>query len=192
MTNLLPLEEKRELFLKNKERLAIIMGITSVVSLVCLILILLSINYYILAEAVFQKNILEQAEKSYKTPVFLDLKNSIQRYNNTLTKLNYFYREEIYFSEILKIISNIDRKDSIYLTDLSLNRIKQEGEENGIKKIKVIATGFSGSREDLLSFKKNIEENKDIKNPYFSPESWTNPQNVKFYLTFEIYNEYQD
>lgn len=186
MTNLLPPEEKKELFLKNKERLVIILGIIALVSLACLILILLSINFYILAESVFQKNILEQAEKNYKTSVFLDFKSAIQKYNNILVRLNSFYREEISFSQILKIISSISRPSGLYLTDLSLNR-NDEG-----KKIEIVTSGFCNSREDLISFKKSIEENKDIKNPYFSPESWTNAKNVKFYLSFEIYDEYQE
>jgi hypothetical protein len=181
MINLLPPEEKKELLLKNRERLVVILGITAFVSLMCLILILLSINFYILTEVVFQKNVLEQTEKSYKTPVFLSFQDTIKKYNNALTKLNYFYREEIYFSQILKIISNIQRPAGLYLTDISLNR----NDEN--KNIKVLVSGFSPSREDLLIFKKNIEDDRGIKNPYFSPESWTNPQNVRFYLTFEIY-----
>jgi len=181
MTNLLPLEEKKELFLKNKERLAIILGITASVSLVCLFLILSSINFYILTEIVFQKNILEQTEEKYKTPVFLNFKNAIQKYNIVFVQLNSFYEKEIYFSQILKIISNIQRPESLYLSDLSLIRDSEN------KKIKITTSGFSASRENLLIFKKNIEENQEIKNPYFSPESWTNPKNVKFYLTFEIY-----
>lgn len=181
MTNLLPPEEKNELFLKNKKRLVVILGITALVSLVCFILILLSVNFYILTKIVSQKNILEQTEEKYKTTVFLNFKDAIQKYNNVLVQLNSFYEKEIYFSQILKIISNIQRPEGLYLSDLSLNRDSEN------KKIKVVTSGFSGSREDLLIFKKNIEENKEIKNPYFSPESWTNPQNVKFYLTFEIY-----
>lgn len=181
MINLLPPEEKKELLLKNKERLVIILGITAFVSLICMILILLSINFYILTEVVFQENVLEQTEKSYKTPVFLSFQSSIKKYNNTITKLNYFYKQEASFSQILKIISSVQRPEGLYFTDISLDR------NNENKNIKAVISGFSVSREDLLVFKKNIEESTDIKNPYFSPESWTNPQNVRFYLTFEIY-----
>ncbi len=181
MTNLLPPEQKKELLLKNRERLAIILGTIVLIFLVCLIMILLSIKFYILTDIISQNNILVQTEKEYKTSEFIELKNTIQRYNTNIVKVNYFYGEEIYFSSILKIISNIPRPDGVYFTNLSLNR------DNKNKKIEASVAGFSSSRENLLVFKKNIEENKEIKEPYFSPESWTTPQGVRFYLTFKIY-----
>ena len=181
MINLLPPEEKGKLFLKKSEKLIAVLEITILVSLVCLILILSSIKLYIVAEANYQKNILEQAEKRYQTPSFQNFKIIIQKYNKTIFQLKDFYEQKIYFSQALKLISNIQRPEDLYLTELSLN--KDEG-----KKIKVIAAGISDSRENLLLFKKNIEENQKIENSYFSPENWTNPKNINFNLTFEISN----
>ena len=181
MLNLLPPEEKEKLFLKKREKLIAILGITVLVSLVCLILILSSIKLYVVAEASSQKIILEQAEKKYQTPNFLNFKIIIQKYNKIIVQLRAFYEQKLYFSQALKIISNIQRPEGLYLTELSLNR-----DEN--KKIKVTAAGISDSRENLLLFKKNIEEDKKIENSYFSPENWTNPKNINFNLTFEISN----
>lgn len=181
MTNLLPPEERGELILKNRERLAIVLGLIVLIFLVCLILILLSIRFYILTNVISQKNILNQVENNYKTPEFIKFKDTIQKHNNNIIRINSFYEEEIYFSPILKIISNIPHPDGVYLTELSLNR------DNENKKLDITVSGFSNFRENLLVFKKNIEENKEIKEPYFSPESWTNPQGVRFYLAFKIY-----
>lgn len=180
MTNLLPPEEKKELFLKNKQTLVLILGTAVLISLLCLILVLFSVKFYILAELISQKHLLAQAEKNYKTAQFTNFKNAVLKYNNILVKINAFYRDEIYFSEILEVISNISRPEGVYLTDIYLNR----DEEN--KRIKAIAAGVSDLRENLLIFKKNVEENKEIENPYFSPESWTNSENVKFHLNFEL------
>jgi hypothetical protein len=179
MINLLPPEEKEKLFLKKKERLVTILGITVLVSLICLILILSSIKLYIEAEAIYQKIVLEQTEKKYQTPDFLNFKDTIQKYNKIVIQLKNFYNQKQYSSQSLKIISDIQRPEGIYLTGLSLNN-----DEN--KKIKVTATGISDSRENLLIYKKNIEENKKIENLYFSPETWINPENINFSLTFEI------
>ncbi|MBI2054268.1 MAG: hypothetical protein HYT36_02960 [Candidatus Staskawiczbacteria bacterium] len=187
MTNLLPEEEKKELLLKNKEKLIIILGTIVLVSLICLILILFSVKYYVMTGLIYQKSLLEQAEKNYKTQQFINFKDAILKYNGILVKIRLFYNEEIYFSETLKILSDIARPDGVYLTDIYLNR----DDEN--KKIKMVAAGISDSRENLLVFKKNVEENKEIKNPYFSPESWTDSKDVKFHLNFELYkNENQE
>ena len=83
-------------------------------------------------------------------------------------------------SNALKMILEIQRPPNLYLTNLSLTR-----DEN--QKMNIMAIGVSQSRDDLLAFQKNIEVNKEIKNPYFSPESWVNAENVAFKLTFEIY-----
>lgn len=181
MINLLPPKEKEKLSSKKKEKLIAILGITVLVSLVCLILILSSIKSYVVAEAASQKIILEQAEKKYQTPNFLNLESIIQKYNGILVQLRTFYEQKIYSSQALKIISNIQRPEGLYLTELSLSR-----DEN--KKIKVTAAGISDSRENLLLFKKNIEEAQKIENSYFSPESWINPKDINFNLTFDVKN----
>lgn len=181
MINLLPPEEKEKLFLKKKEKLVIILGITVLVSLICLILILSSIKVYVATEANALKITSEQAIKEYQTPNFLNFKNIVQKYNKIILQLENFYEQKLYFSQALKIISSIQRPDGLYLTDISLNK-------NGDKKIKVTVAGTSDSRENLLIFKKNIEEDQRIENPYFSPETWTNPQNINFNLSFEIPN----
>jgi len=179
MINLLPAKEKENLFLKKKEKLIFILGIIVLVCLICLILILSSIKFYIAFEANSQKIILEQAEKRYQTSNFLNYKIIIQKYNKILDQLGAFYGQELYFNQALKIISSIQYPNGLYLTNLSLSR-------NENKKIEVAVTGISNSRENLLLFKKNIEENQKIENSYFLPENWTNPKNINFNLSFEI------
>lgn len=179
MTNLLPPKEIEKLSLEQNKRLVIVLGSIVLIFLICLILVLSSINFYISGETNYQKYLLEQTEKQYQGTDFLDFKNVIQKYNKILIQLKVFYGEKIYFNDILKTISGIEKPEGLYLTDLSLNR----GETN---KIKVIVAGFSDTRENLLIFKKNIEREGKIKNPNFSSESWVNPKNINFYLTFEV------
>jgi len=185
MINLLPPEEKQKLFFEKKEKLAMILGIVVLVSLICLTLILFSIKFYILAETDYQKKILEQTKLVDQTPDFINLNSTIQKYNGILAQLNSFYKKEIYFSQALKIITGVPSPKGLYLTNFSLSR-----DSSGI--IQVSASGVSDTRENLLVFKNNIEGSIEIKNSYFSPESWISPKNVNYSLTFEIYqNEKQ-
>jgi len=179
MINLLPIEEKRKILLRKKEKLALILGIVVLVALVCLILILLSIKFYILTETDSQKNSLAQVEKLKVSSDLMNFSNIINGYNLTLNQLSFFYEKEIYFSDVLDTILSIQKPDNLYLTAFSLDRLS-----TGTAKVDI--TGISDSRDDLLIFKKNIEDNKDIKNPSFSSGSWISPKNVKFSLTFEI------
>jgi Tfp pilus assembly protein PilN len=179
MINLLPLEEKQKLLSKKKEKLTMILGIIVLVFLVCLTLVLLSIKFYILAETDSQKNILEQTQKENQTPDSANFNGIIQKYNGILTQIDSFYKKEIYFNQALDIISSVESPAGLYLTNLSLKR-----DESG--KIKVNVSGTSDTRDNLLLFKKNIEGDTEIKNSYFSPESWISPKNVNFSLSFEI------
>jgi hypothetical protein len=181
MINLLPSEEKEKILLKKKEKLITILGTTVLVSLICLILILASIKIYIASETDSLKIVLEQAEKEYQTPDFLNFKDIVQKYNKIVIQLENFYEQKLYFSQALETISNIQRPEGLYLTDLSFSK-------NENKKIKVTVAGISDSRENLLVFKKSIEETQKIENPYFSPETWTKPENINFNLSFEISN----
>lgn len=179
MINLLPPEEKAQLLAEKRKKLIVILGITIIIPLLCLILILLSIRFYILAEVNSQKIILEQAKKEYQTPEFLSFRDIIQKNNSMLAKIEPFYKKEAYFTEVLKIISGIKRPKNFYLTDLSIMKNKDQ-------KIKATAFGVSQTRDDLLFFQKNIEQDSRIQNALFSPESWVNPENVRFNVTFEI------
>jgi hypothetical protein len=146
--------------------------------LICLSLILLSLRLYIYAEVNSQKIILEQSEEKYQTPDFIAFKESVKRYNEKMYQINYFYKKDNYFNDILKSISLIERPTGLYLTDLIIDR-----QNNNIK---ATVSGFSKSRDDLLIFKSNIEKESKIKNISFSQESWIKPLNINFHLTFEI------
>lgn len=179
MINLLPPKERQKLFLEKQNKLTIIWGIIVLVFLVCLALILLAINFYLLAEADQQNLLLKQVQQENQTSEFVDLNGVIEKYNRVLLQLDSFYKKEIYFSQALKIITSVPSDSGLYFKSFLLNR-----NENGIVQVNV--SGVSDTRDILLAFRRNIEADKYIKNPYFSPESWTSPNNVNFSLKFEI------
>ena len=179
MINLLPPEEKRKLLTIKKRKLAIIFGIVVVVCLVCIALILSSIEFYILADTNYQKSILDQTKSESMTPDFVSLSKTLQNYNRILSQLDSFYKKEIYFGDALDTIKNIPEPKGLYLTSISLIR-----DSRGIAKVSV--SGVSDTRDNLLLFRQNVESDKEVKNSSFSNESWINPINANFSLTFEI------
>ncbi len=180
MINLLPLQEKQKIVLEKKTRLAIVLGIVVLVTLVCFILILLSIEFYILTGTDYQKSTLNQIKTENKNLDSVELTSVVKKYNGAVSQINSFYEKEFYINQALDIVSNIPTPKDLYLTNYLINRNNDGG-------LKFEISGVSGTRDDLLVFKKNIEATKEIRSPIFSPESWLSPKNANFSLVFEIY-----
>ena len=179
MINLLPPEEKQKLHFQKQVKMLVVLGIVAIVPLICFALMLLSIQFYLLGELSGQKITLQEAQQVYQTPDFLHFKGIIQKNNGSLVKLDSFYKQEVYMSHVFKTIFDVARPQNFYLNDITLVK----GDHLPVK---VNALGFSGSREDLLVFQKNLKENPNIANIIFSPESWVSPFNVDFNLSFEV------
>ena len=180
MINLLPPKEKEERSLEQVKKLEVILETAVLVAVICLILVLLSVDFYILGESVSRKFILEQAEIQYKTPDFLRYKNILQIYNKNIARVDSFYKNEAPLGAAIKEIIKIERPAGVYFSSLSLSR------NESINKIEVSISGNSDTRDNLLIFKENVEKKEGVKNSNFSPESWLNPGAINFNLTFEI------
>jgi hypothetical protein len=180
MINLLPPKEKKELLLIKTNRLFVVLGSALLVFAVCLILVLLSVYYFILKEKSAQKSLVDQTYINYKTEDISALENSLKKHDANISKLKVFYKDESAVSDVLKIISKIEMPKDLYLTDIFLDRKDLQKEAYGE------ISGFSKNRESLLVFRDNIEKEASIINPIFSPESWTNSENIKFDLKFKV------
>ena len=178
MINLLPPEEKRELILKKKNRIIIILGFVFVFFLICLTLVLFSVKIFLLGENVIQKQRLDEVSKDYNSASLTLAAKDIKEYNKTLDGLDYFYKNQIYVNDALKSFLNISMPKGVYL----INVLVARKTENSVT---IDVYGFSDSRDNLLVFKSNVEKEKLIKNPIFSQDSWVKSQNVNFYLTFQ-------
>ncbi|MBX4201078.1 hypothetical protein KW786_03030 [Candidatus Parcubacteria bacterium] len=178
MINLLPPQEKEKLFLEDKKKLVMISGITIIVPLVCFTLGLLSVYLYLVGEKSSQKIVLDQVQAQYQTPDFLRYRSLIESNNAVLEQIAGFYKKEILYTRALKTISSISRPQNVYFTDLSLAK---EG-----KKVKVIASGSSDTRDNLLLFQKTMQGVPGFQNISFSPDSWINATDAAFHVTFEI------
>jgi len=180
MINLLPPQEKELLFLERNKKLAIVLGYTIIIALIYLALVLFSVKFYILGELSRQKNILNTTEAKYQTADFLSYNNLVKKYNDDLVKADTFYKKEIYFSNLVKTILDIQRPEGLFFSDIS---IKTNDKDN---KIKATISGISNTRDNLLTFKDNIEHSNKIENIYFPPNSWIKTKDINFYITLEI------
>lgn len=180
MINLLPLTEKENLLLEKKKRIAIILWILVLFFLICLILILFSIKIYIQSQVESQRTLLVEAEKEFEQSEIQELRAKINSINSTLTKLDSFYQEKIYFSQVLEEIS-ATLPQGMYLTGFSV--IPPLNKENGIK---VSLSGFAPTVEHLIELKNNLDEDPNFKETSFPPENWVNPEDIDFFITFKI------
>ena len=179
MINLLPPKEKEGFILEIRKNLFTTLGGIVLVCLISLILILFSLKFYIFGEVNFRKILFDHQEKKYQTPDFLQFKGIVQNYNADLSQIYSFLGKEIYFSDVLKNILEIQKPQGLYFTGLSLNR-----DDSG--KIKVIILGLSNSRENILLFRENIKKSDKISNLYFSPDSWIKAVNSNFNVSFDF------
>lgn len=175
--NLLPQKERDLLFLKRIKNLVIILGAVITILFVCLILILLSLKFYLLADVGNQKFLLQDTQSAYQSPAMTNLKNAIQKYNKSLPAILSFYQSNVYFSDVLSAVSEIERPEGLYFTNINISG-----------RTKVNISGFSPTRDNLIAFQKNLEKTTNIKNISFSQDSWISPVKVNFNVNFEYGN----
>lgn len=175
MINLLPPEEKEILRQEKSWKLILILGILSLIFLISFALILFSIKIYLQSQLDFQKTLVKLEEERAKTFGIKNLQSEIAALNQNLSKLNSFYQRQISLTEILEKISKI-LPPEIYLNNFTYQR----------NTLQISLSGFAPSRENLLEFKKKLEEEKSFKEVYFPPQNWLKTTNIDFFLTFKI------
>jgi len=182
MINLLPPEEKKKLLLEKKKKIVIISWILILFSVFCLILILSSIKIYLQIETKSEKALLAAANEGFNQPEAQNFRERIELANSNLKKLSSFYKNKIYFSDILKNISQIIPQQ-IFLTNVSINPSIEKEKESLIK---VSLFGFSPTRDVLFNFRKKLENNDYFQEVYFPPSDWVKSTDINFSITFKI------
>jgi hypothetical protein len=177
MINLLPENEKSELLLKRIKNLALVLGAIVIIFLICLMLVLLSIKFYILAKVDYQKFLYDTTVEKYKTPDMVNYKTIIDKSNAFFPIVNSFYKNEKFLSDVLALISEVQKPSGLRFTNISVD-----------EKGKVSIAGTSSTRENVVAFQKNLEAQPEIKNVSFSASSWINAVNNSFNLTLEYGN----
>ena len=179
--NLLPPEVKTELELEEKWKQVFLLGLLFLIFLICLSLILISINIYISGEADSRKILLEQREKEFRTPQTQALQKNLATFNQTLSQLDLFYQKQFNVSDVLEIVSEL-LPAGTYLTNLSC--VPQVSTKGGWK-TSCSLSGFCPNRETLLDFKDRLEKEKSFGEVSFPPASWVKPADINFSVTFK-------
>ena len=173
MINLLSTIEKEKLLLEKNKRIVIILWFLLLFFLICLILILFSIKIYIQAQVKSQQYLLTEVKKEKNQSEIENLKEEINSINSSLTKLNSFYQNGIYLSDILEKVSKT-LPEELYLTNLSLIFPS------------VSLSGFAPTTETLFEFKENLEQEPGFKEVSFPPANWVDLTDIDFFVTFII------
>lgn len=181
MINLLPQKEKETLHAKQLEKLAIILGIIILTGLLCLYFVLLSVKLYVLGRAAWQKSVFESAQKETESEEFQNFQGIISQHNKDLSRANSFYENQAGIDEVLDVILKLPSFDGLYFTAISLDATQKDKDM-----VKAVISGFSDTRDNLTLLKKSIEEEEQINNVYFPPESWVNVKNINFNLTMDV------
>jgi len=173
MINLLPQIEKQKLLLERNKKIAIILWVLVLFFLICSILILLSIKTYIQSQVKSQQYLLVETKEERNQSEIENLQEEINSINSSLTKLNSFYQDRIYLSDILEKISKTLPKE-LYLTNLS------------VVLPSVSLFGFAPTTETLFEFKENLEKESVFKEISFPPANWVDLTDIDFSVTFII------
>jgi len=181
MINLLPPLEKNKALLKNKRRLIMILWILVLFSIFCFILVLLSIKFYIQGQVDSQRIVFDMAEAELEQSGAQSLQKEINSVNLKLEKLDDFYQNKVYITEVLEKISTT-LPQGLHLNDLSSSSFDID-EESGFR---VSLSGFASNREVLFDFKENLEKDKSFKEVYFPPINWVKPVDIDFAVTFKV------
>ena len=185
MINLLPPIEKEKLISQSNKKLTIVLGNMILISLVSLILVLFSLKFYILEQLVLQRGNLNSLEKGYQDKDYIEAKEKMQKYNGNIINMYNFYKNQVYISDDLVLVSNIERPKGLYFKTINI-------ESSSNKDVNVKITGFSNTRENLQSFKDKLDNFQDIQSSmkieeiYFPSYVWLKAKDIDFNLTFKI------
>jgi len=185
--NLLPEYEKKKLKQKENLKKIFLILIYILIFFLVLILILYSLKIYISFKIDSLQKLVLEKEKEFEERYLRTFEKEIEEINENLLKIKKFKEREILTIPILEKISSLI-PDSIYLTNLSFQKISQQEEEGKIKIFAEIQiAGWASNREDLFYFRKALEKEKDFQNVYFSLSSWVKPRDIDFSLSLKTY-----
>jgi len=171
MINLLPPQQKKELFLKERYKLFLISGISAIVFLIALTLALLAVKVYISGQV--------QSYRIITASIPDEGEGKIGEINRGLENLDSFYSKSPDFSEFLEKISSL-LPQKTYLTSISLSSNQKDGN------FSASLQGFSPTRELLLQIKKNLESESGLRDINFPASNWVKPENIDFSVNFKV------
>lgn len=177
MINLLPPEEKKGILIKKKLKLVLIFELGILLFLISALLIVFSIAIYLNGEINSEKIAVSQKEEDIDLTTIADFQKKIEALNEKIKNVESFYNEQVYLTPVLeKVFEKLPSQS--YLNNFSFTKSSET--------LKINLSGFIPTRDDLLAFKRNIENDKDFKNISFPPGNWVSQTDIEFFLSFEL------
>jgi len=174
-TNLLPPQNKAELFEEGVKNLIIILGILILIFLFSLTLILFGIQKYISWQVDSEKIRIDLEKKRVEDSEIQNLRTKIISANKTLSQLGSFYQEQKKLIEVFNKISEI-LPPQMYLTNFSYQK-----ETNQIS-----ISGFAPTREILFGNFKGELEQKFPEVDFSAPQNWIKSTDIDFLIVIKI------
>jgi len=170
MINLLPSNEKNELAEIERQKIIAIIGVLIVFFITALSSILWVVSLNISSDKMREEVIAENEKQRLNNDNTNFVKIKIFNLNEKLLKIKDLIDNEAQPSEVIRKISK-SIPPGIYLTSISY-----QGRQIAI-------SGFAPTRDDLLSFKNNLESEERFENIDFPPINWVKPKAIKFTVT---------
>lgn len=177
MINLLPPQQKKELQQEENWKMIFILGTFLFLFLVLLSLNLFSIRNFVSGEAEAQQILLDQREKELANPRAQTLRKNLTDFNQTLSQLDSFYKNQPKFSKALEKIAETV-PPGVSLSSLNLTEKDQA--------MLCRLSGFAKDRSSLLRFKESLEKDQVFSDVFFPQGSWVEPADIDFTLNLKI------
>lgn len=177
--NLLPLRQKKRIKLLILYQNIIFSGLILIILIVVLIiflggaLIFLNFKY----QEIERKVIAEQSRIIY-TETVEGMERKVAEVNRELVSLKKFQDRQSRFNQIIENIYND------LLSDVQVHSFNMDD-----KTKRVIITGYSATREDLLEIKNTLESSLSYENVDFPLSNLVNSKNINFRFSFTYYED---
>lgn len=162
-------------------RLVILWVVICLFALFAFSLILLSIKFYMIGMVGTQEILVSLEEENFAGSQAQDLANEVSGINEELGRLEFFYKNQMSFSNALSLVIRAmpdqTRLNTVYLSIQS---------EDDKQKFKSSLTGFSSDRETLFFLKRNLENEPSFAEIDFPPSNWVRPTDINFSVNFNV------
>lgn len=182
MINLLPTEQKKILIQERTARIVLSIVFLLFIFLVSFVFILFLNKEIVSIELNRQKEFIMNQFKEEDVSIVADFEMQSKNYISKAKKANVFYSEVINMTELFADISDI-LPQGTYITNINYGK-EINKEKQSINKISIY--GFASERNNLVTFKENLESKSRFKNIDFPSSNWVKPENINFITTFEI------
>ncbi|PIP23012.1 MAG: hypothetical protein COZ91_01635 [Candidatus Nealsonbacteria bacterium CG_4_8_14_3_um_filter_39_7] len=205
MINFLPEAEKQKTLERKKWKIISILGVICLSALICLFLSLFFVNNLIQAKAEGYKVYSEQQKK--ESSHWGETEKKISVLNSSFSDLASFYESQHNISFLIERVFD-NMPITSYLSNFSFVRLERKksadsastaevGQSEERKEefwAEVSISGFCPTREDLLSLKSNLENEKifEKRDIYFPASGWVKAEDVNFIATINVKKTFDD